>query len=112
MCIEYMCIEYTVILTGMFKGSTEHVLNEALPQLIELDGIMLPDMLNFDVPQVHASMMKKAINMVRNDTIAKDNVFAEKVDGKLVFWVLSATRCGIEYGILRLIRIRSLEFTV
>lgn len=34
---------------GMFKGSTEHCLAVAMPQLVRIDGIQLPDLLSFEV---------------------------------------------------------------
>jgi len=33
----------------MFGGSTEHVLAVAMPQLVKMDGYLLPDELSFDV---------------------------------------------------------------
>ena len=35
---------------GMFKGSTESVITAALPRLIRLDGVLIPDVLCFNVP--------------------------------------------------------------
>ena len=37
---------------GMFKGSTEHVMQVALRQLIELDATMIPSVLQFHVPAI------------------------------------------------------------
>jgi hypothetical protein len=34
---------------GMFKGSTEHTLMVALPQLVRMDAMLLPDLLKFEV---------------------------------------------------------------
>ena len=34
---------------GMFKGSTEHVIHHALPQLVKMDGLLLPSQMNFKV---------------------------------------------------------------
>ena len=34
---------------GMFKGSTEHCLAVAMPQLVRIDGIQIPDILSFEV---------------------------------------------------------------
>ena len=44
----------------MFKGSTEGVFSTALPKLIRVDGLMLPNVLTFDVPAIPRSMMEKA----------------------------------------------------
>ena len=46
---------------GMFKGSTEHVLKVALPQLIKLDGIFIPDELNFEATTLPRKMVEKAL---------------------------------------------------
>ena len=46
---------------GMFKGSTEHVFAEALPQLIEMDAVCMPSTLQFDVPAIPKGMMQKAL---------------------------------------------------
>ena len=34
---------------GMFKGSTEHVIQAAMPQLVKMDGLLLPSEINFTV---------------------------------------------------------------
>ena len=34
---------------GMFKGSTESVIKVALPQLVRMDGYLMPTTLSFDV---------------------------------------------------------------
>ena len=34
---------------GMFKGSTEHVVQHAIPQLIKMDALLLPSEINFKV---------------------------------------------------------------
>ena len=34
---------------GMYKGSTEHVIQVAVPKLVKLDGVMLPSEMNFKV---------------------------------------------------------------
>ena len=44
---------------GMFRGSTEHVFSVALPQLIQLEGLLRPDMLTFHVPLIYPEMMAK-----------------------------------------------------
>ena len=33
----------------LFKGSTEHVVQHAIPQLIKMDGLLLPSEINFKV---------------------------------------------------------------
>ena len=45
---------------GMFKGSTEHVMEVALPKLISLDAAMIPDKLLFHVPATPRAMLEKA----------------------------------------------------
>ena len=44
----------------MFRGSTEHVFSVALPQLIQLEGLLRPDVLTFHVPLIYPEMMAKA----------------------------------------------------
>ena len=34
---------------NMFRGSTEHVIGVAMPQLVKMDGYLIPDELLFDV---------------------------------------------------------------
>ena len=34
---------------GQFKGSTEHVMQHAVPQLVKMDGLLLPSKINFEV---------------------------------------------------------------
>ena len=45
---------------GMFKGSTEHVMHVALPQLVAMDAALIPDVLLFSVPDVPSAMLTKA----------------------------------------------------
>ena len=45
---------------GMFKGSTEHVLTHAIPQLVLVDGCDLPNKLTFDVPIVPREVLQRA----------------------------------------------------
>ena len=51
---------------GMFKGSTVKVITESLPQLIKLDGTLIPDLLRFDVPAVPRAVLEKALWYVRH----------------------------------------------
>ena len=44
----------------MFKGSTEHVLTHAIPQLVLVDGCDLPNKLTFDVPIVPREVLQRA----------------------------------------------------
>ena len=46
---------------NMFRGSTPHVFQEALPQLIRMDGLLASSVLNFDVPGIPKKMIEKAI---------------------------------------------------
>jgi hypothetical protein len=52
---------HTIRVPALFRASTEYVFAEGLPQLIELDGIALPKVLNFDVPCIPEGKMKKAL---------------------------------------------------
>ena len=45
---------------GMFKGSTEHVFAEAIPELVKMDGILIPDALQFHVEHIPVAMFRKA----------------------------------------------------
>ena len=45
---------------GMFKGSTEQVMQVSLPKLIRIDGVQAPDKLLFHLPRVPLDMLKKA----------------------------------------------------
>ena len=46
---------------AMFRGSTAHVFEVAMPQLVQMDGLLMPSVLNFDVPAIPKDMMKKAL---------------------------------------------------
>ena len=39
----------TTKIPGMFKGSTEHVIQVAVPQLVKMDGLLLPCEINYKV---------------------------------------------------------------
>ena len=45
----------------MARASTAYVFSELLPQLIEMDALLLPDELNFDVPCIPKAVMEKAL---------------------------------------------------
>ena len=45
---------------GKFKGSTEQVFKVAIPELVKMDGILIPDKLLFSVPNIPLPMLKKA----------------------------------------------------
>ena len=51
----------TTRVPALFRASTEYVFAEGLPQLIELDGIGLPKVLNFSVPCIPKGKMQKAL---------------------------------------------------
>ena len=53
---------------GAFRASTEHVFAEALPQLIQLDGVLSPTVLVFDVPAIPKQMMEKALWYVQHQS--------------------------------------------
>ena len=46
---------------GMFKASTSFVVNKMLPQLALMDGLSIPNILNFEVTMVPTPMMEKAL---------------------------------------------------
>ena len=50
----------------MFKGSTAHCINEALPKLIQMDALIIPSTLTLDVPTIPKPMMEKGIWYVEN----------------------------------------------
>ena len=56
----------TTKIPGLGKGSTETVFHKMLPQLIEMDAIMIPTLLCFEVPGVPVEMIKKALWYVDN----------------------------------------------
>ena len=78
---------------GMFKGSTEHVISVAFPQLLTVDGLYLPDELLMSVPYIPMKMLEKAVVYVDQ---RMTRVRAEKVDGVFKFYILSASST---YGI-------------
>ena len=45
----------------MFKASTAFVVNKTLPQLALMDGLAIPNVLNFEVTMVPTPMMEKAL---------------------------------------------------
>ena len=51
---------------GMFRGSTERVFMEALPQLIIMDGLLMPTVLPFSVPAIPKAMLAKALYYIDN----------------------------------------------
>ena len=46
---------------GMFKGSTEVLIKETMPQLIDMDALQIPSELTFHVECVPKAMVKKAL---------------------------------------------------
>lgn len=46
--------------------STEHVFKVALPQLIEINGLLAPTTLPFDIPAIPKAMMENAVWYVTN----------------------------------------------
>jgi hypothetical protein len=72
----------TLKIPGMFKGSTEHVLHVALPQLISMDGFIIPDELTFHVPCVPPRILQSALWYVSH----KGTHFASSGD---TFYILS-----------------------
>ena len=72
---------------NMFRGSTEYVFAETLPQLVQMDALLLPTELNFDVPAIPKKMMEKAIWYIdHQDT----HIWASRMgDGTVGFYILS-----------------------
>ena len=66
---------------GMFKGSTEHCFAESLPQLIEMDALILPTTLQFSVPAIPKAMMEKALWYIDHQ---KTHVHAEKLPNNTI----------------------------
>ena len=52
---------HTTRVPGLFRASTEHVFAAGLPQLIELDGVNKPKVLNFDVPCIPSGKVERAL---------------------------------------------------
>jgi hypothetical protein len=78
---------------GMFRGSTEKVFMEALPQLVQLEGILRPTVLPFRVEVVPKQMLLKALWYVdHQDTHV--SAFRDGA-GDPAFYVLSKDN---EYG--------------
>lgn len=49
-----------ICIPGIFKGSTEHVMEETLAKLSNLDAAMIPDKVLFNVPSTPRAMLEKA----------------------------------------------------
>lgn len=43
---------------GQFKGSTETVIHVSMRQLVAVDGVIIPDKLDFDVPSTPSHMLR------------------------------------------------------
>jgi hypothetical protein len=72
---------------GMFRGSTEHVFKVALPQLVQMDGLLKPTTIPFKVPAIPKLMLEKALWYVEHQTT---HVGAfEDSDGNPGFFLLS-----------------------
>ena len=79
---------------GMFRGSTETVFMVALPQLIIMDGLLMPTVLPFSVPAIPKAMLMKALYYIENqDTHVW--TFQEERDDQHSFYVLKKDN---EYG--------------
>ena len=57
-------------LAGELRASTSYVLEVSLAKVMALDGALMPEMLNFEVPTawIPQEMLHKALNIVRNRT--------------------------------------------
>ena len=79
---------------GMFRGSTEAVFMVALPQLIIMDGILMPTVLPFSVPAIPKAMLVKALYYINNqDTHVR--IFQEERADQYSYYVLKKDN---EYG--------------
>jgi hypothetical protein len=79
---------------GMFRGSTETVFMVALPQLIIMDGLLMPTVLPFSVPAIPKEMLVKALYYIDNqDTHVW--TFQDEREDKHSFYVLKKDN---EYG--------------
>jgi hypothetical protein len=79
-------------LPGLMRGSTEVVFSQALPKLVQLDGIYAPKVLNFDVPAIPNGMIHKALKYVDKQ---KTHVHAMKMaDDSIGYYVLRLSNTG------------------
>ena len=77
---------------GLFKASTEYVFAESMPQLIEMDALILPNTLQFDVPAIPKGMMAKALWYIENQTT---HIHAKRMgDGEVGFYILIKNNSG------------------
>jgi hypothetical protein len=76
---------------GHFRGSTECVFNVALPKLIDMDALLQPSILTFDVPAIPAKMMQKALFYITNQ---KTHVHSFDLEGEPAYYVLSETKAA------------------
>jgi hypothetical protein len=78
---------------GMFKGSTEHVMHVALPQLVSMDAALIPDELLFHVPSIPGPMLTKAVWYTKQKaTHLHISVDDDSDKTVYTFYVLSASR--------------------
>ena len=71
---------------NLMRGSTEAVFQYTLPQLIQLDGLLKPTELCFEVPAIPVGAMEKALWLVENQ---KSHVHVAKDDeGDFFYYVL------------------------
>jgi hypothetical protein len=79
---------------GLMRASTEKVITMILPQLIRLDGILIPDELCFrlQVGQIPAAMMQKALWYVEHQST---HIQAFKAnDGSIEYYILRKDNPG------------------
>jgi hypothetical protein len=79
---------------GMFRGSTETVFMVALPQLIIMDGILMPTVLPFSVPAIPKAMLVKALYYINNQE-THVRIFQEERADQYSYYVLKKDN---EYG--------------
>jgi hypothetical protein len=71
---------------GLFRASTENLVAETLPQLVEIDAIQIPSRLCFHVPAIPKPIMEKALWYVEHQ---KTHVRATRTaDGNIAYFFL------------------------
>ena len=76
----------------MFKGSTEHVMKIALPQLVTMDAALIADRLVFSIPGVPDKMYEKAKYYILNkEKHLHIMTYGQGADNTFTFFLLSAS---------------------
>ena len=67
------------------------MIHEALPQLIKLDGVLIPSVLQFDVPAIPTAMYRKASKYV-NAQDQRIRIFEGEANGEYIYYFLSMSQ--------------------